>query len=223
MMRIGDRSFELVRGVSQFRVSIGGRKKKENEQAWMLDAHYVPSAEDYGREDGQPEYFRLTIHPFQFTVSDWRELSQLSEVHQEEHGKDPWLFHTDIENLVAKGRTSDEHLYMVAPGEFKCRHAGGYFFTCEFDGVFKDDEGEKEFTLLDQIPFGQVMLHPAINVKDPVAAGRVIAAREIKLTEFDQTRVTPPHWRREKYPEEPNAPLDSYHYVTLRTPWRQAR
>ena len=55
-------------------------------------------------------------------------------------------------------------------------------------------------------------------MKDPVAAAQVVAARELKLTAFDGSRVTRPDWRREK---EPEAPLDNCHYVTLRTPWRK--
>ena len=219
MLRMGQRSYELVRAVSHFHVTIGGRRREPGDQQWMLDAHYVPSAEDLGREDGDWEYLRLTIHPWEFKVADWRELAKLGVESQEECGADPVLFHTNIENLLARRKSRGETCHEVTPGIFKLRHNGGYFFTCEFDGAFEDDEGEKEFTLLDEVPFGEVTVHPPINVKDAVAAGCAIAAREIKLTEFDGSRVTPPDWRRE---EKADAPLDNYHHVRLRTPWRKA-
>jgi hypothetical protein len=219
MLRIGHRSYELVRPVSHFHVTIGGRRREATDQQWMLDAHYVPSAEDHGRENGDWEYLRLTIHPFGFKVSDWRELAKFGVDLQEDGVPDPVLFHTNMENLLAHhGERRREKCHAVGPGMFKARASGGYLFTCEFDGAFEDDEGEKEFTLLDEIPFGSVTVHPAINVKDPVAAGRAIAAREIKLTEFEGSHVTPPDWRRG---EKADAPLDSYHHVTLRTPWHR--
>lgn len=152
-------------------------------------------------------------------MSDWRELSKLGEESQEEGAADRYLFHTNLENLLARAHHHKEELHAVTPGVFRLRAAGGYFFTCEFDGMFKDEEGEKQFTLLDEVAFGEVLVHPPINVKDAVAAGRAIAARELKLTEFAGSRVTPPDWQRQN---QADAPLDNYHYVTLRTPWHQA-
>jgi|ERR1043166_681059 hypothetical protein len=218
MLRIGHRSYELVRGTSHFHVTIGGRKRQPTDQQWMFDAHYVPSAEDLGSENGHWEYLRLTIHPWGFKVSDWRELAKLGTDSQEEGAADPILFHTNIENLLARHNSCREKCHEVTPGIFKLRQSTGYFFTCEFDGAFEDKEGEKEFTLIDEVPFGEVTTHPPINVKDAATAGRAIASREIKLMEFDGSRVLGPDWRRE---EKADAPLDNYHHVTLRTPWRK--
>ena len=220
MLRIGQRSYELVRGASQILVSIGGRRRKADEQQWMIDAHYVPSAEDPGGGDGDDwEYLRLTIHPFGFRIPDWRELTKLRVECLEDPPADFILLHVNLENLLAGYPHHRDSAQTVAPGDLKLRRSGGYHFIWEFDGEYKTEDGVQELTVLDELPFGQATVYPSVNVKDPVVAGRAIAAREIKLTEMAGSHVLGPDWRREK---ETAAPLDSYHHVTLRTPWRNA-
>ena len=74
-----------------------------------------------------------------------------------------------------------------------------------------------ELRLLDEIPFAEVYAKVPINAADPVAAARAFATREVGLAETAAARTTPPDWRRE---ENPQAPLDSHHHVTLHTPWQ---
>jgi hypothetical protein len=216
MLQLGQRFYELVRGQGGFHLTIEPQKHPRSKQRWMFDAHYVPAERGPGRDDGEWEYLRLTIHPFDFAVSDWRELGNFGLETQGEEGADPILFHTTIENLLAE--ESEGACRRVDPGTFRARRGEGYLFHCEFKGVMERDGAEEELSLRDEIAFTEVMLRVPINAADPVVAARAIAASEVGPKEIDGGHVLRHDWRREKDDE---APLDNSHLVVLRTPWRR--
>jgi hypothetical protein len=218
MLRIGPRSYDLVRAQSGFHLVLEQSPSKQVNQTWRLDAHYVPQETHPPRADGLWEYLRLTLFAHNYAIDDWRDLTGLGLDPLDEGEESAWIGSGMIENLLAGRFAHDERDFV--PGDFVARRVAGYLFDCELDGVVRDEENaEEEVFLEDQIPFAGVSLHVPINAPDPIKTARAIVAREINLTECAQTRITQYDWRRE---EKPDARLDDAHRVSLETPWRNA-
>ena len=219
MLRIGSRSYDLVRAHSGFFLWHGLQRHVEHLQRWRMEFHYVPSDQDPGRPDATWEYLRLSMHPHDYCLADWRDLTGFrSRSFNEE--LNPLLNWTSLENLLSKSWFHKEELDNPCPENLTIRWNEGYLFTCELDGFLRrsDDAEEEDFHLLDQIPFAEATVEVPINAADPVATARAILAREIKLSECASSRITPHDWRREK---DPNAQLSPSHHVSILTPWRQ--
>jgi hypothetical protein len=238
MLHIGSRSYDLVRGQSEFSLTFDSPFHPQARQHWQLDAQYVPSDDDPGRDDGHWEHLRLTIQPFIFQVRDWRDLTGFRHKGSDPDNLDPILNNTVTENLLAREFQTHEEVYDVRPDSLTVKRLNGYLFSVELTGGFLRGDREDELHMLDEIPFAEVMVRVPLNAADPVATARAIMAREIGLTETGPARLTRHDWRRHpsslicdennivasrglgSHPS-PGAPLDTSHQVVLTTPWRK--
>jgi len=222
MLRIGQRSYQLIRAHSGFHVTVKHGDLQLGKHEWRFDAHYVPSDGDPGAgPTAEREYWQLRIHPMNFQTADWRQLVDYAV--NEDNRLDFYPCSAHIENLLSFHRAT-KNVRSVFVGDFRILRREGYLFTCEFDGEIRagstdDPEAEEvagEFRLLDEIPFATASVQVPINAADPVATARAIAARELVLTEtarthlrpYDAARVIP--WR--------SLGTDK-HSVMLETPW----
>src|SRR5260221_7975049 len=168
MLQIGSRSYQLVRGQSGFCVTIGHGDLgfPPGGQAWRLEAHYVPGDRDPGAPPEAPwEYWRLTINPMNFKLSDWRSLADPELWKEKEYDLPFYPLSVSIENLLPDGMARAK-ARAVRAGDFRVIWRKGFLFTCEFDGEIQSKDGEEvagEFRLLEEIPFAEVTVHVPIN------------------------------------------------------------
>jgi hypothetical protein len=216
MLKIGSREYSLVLANSGLHVSIQSRDDILGEQRWRLDAHYIPEPFQPPLESFTWEYLRLGIWGYAYRVDDWRELGGFGF----DSDSSPWLGVSSLENLIDLYRKNE--VTDILPGDLTIRRAERHLFHCEFDGVIRGADGtEQELFLCDQLPFASVSLPVPINASDPIKTARSIVARELKLTETCDERLTPYDWRRTD--NLPNPKLNPAHQVTLDTPWRLSR
>jgi hypothetical protein len=175
----------------------------------------VPAATLPTRDDGQWEYLRLTVQPFDFQANDWRELTGFRHVGAPDE-LDPDLDYCTVENLLAK-YDGKEETHEVSLDEIAVKPVDDYLFNVELAGIISYRGDEENLHLVEQLPFAEAILHVPINTTDPIAAARAKVAQAIGLKEIESARVVPADWRRKK---DPAAPLASNHSIALTTRWR---
>ncbi len=217
MLRIGFNHYELVRVHSGFSVTLTNKSDDaiKREQVWDLEAHYVPSEFRHTpREDGRPEYLRLSLRSEDYHVADWRELSGFGLDTED----DSWFCWAKLENLIAGFPYKAEN-WRVIPGWLEVKRAGDCLFHCEFFGCRKLADGtEEELEFKDELPFREVTAYVPINAADPLAKAKEMAARMLQLTDIAQSRVQAYDPAKNSYL---SLRINSHHCVTLQTPWRQ--
>ena len=231
MLTINDRRFSLVRASSGLDVTLGLEEYFGGQQHWRLVLYYVPADEDAGNRFGLPEQWCLAIDTISLKIADWREdLGRLRVGGDSENEFIPLI--GSFSNIVERGYTVPAS-FAMNPHELRVIRRDGLLLTMELDGEIREpdpDDGDKQakadakelrvtgdFHLMDEVPLTGALVHVPVNVKDPAAYARKIAARDLKLDDFsDRTHVTPYN------PESPwpRRIGRGTHMVSLTTRWR---
>ncbi len=213
MMRLGQLCYDLVLSQSGFLVTLHDSNNVRGPQAWQLDLHYVPAATNpQPRPPGECEYLELCFQPFRYHTADWRELSGFGPGPE----LDPILFNITLGNLLAGGHSCPRQ--SVFPGEITVTHLARYNFRCQFSGSVVWDDREYDLDVDDEISFTEATVEVPVNARDPLAAARAIARREIQLADCAGQHITLKDCREQKLFF---GSLNQGHSVTLQTPWRE--
>lgn len=231
MLRLGHRLHHLVPAHSGLHVTLDPNAHPLQRQTWRLDVHYVPGAEEGGLTGPwQWRYWQVRLDlGIALQTTDWRTLAEGLAADEDDLGPPPIC--CTIENLLAS-RTAQARVRNLAVGTLRFVRRDGWLLTCEADGEVLDGENASEpaaeetdaappgpFTLLEAVPFATATVHVPLNVADPEAAARRIAAREIGLKETARAYVR----RFQEGAYSPRFASRGKHTVTLETPWRAAR
>ena len=214
MMRLGPQCYEIIRSQSGFSVNLADANHVRGPQAWQLDLHYVPAATNpQPRPLWQGEYLDLCFQPFRYQTADWRELAGFGPGPD----LDPVLFNVTLGNLLAGGANGPRQ--SVCPDEITITHLTGYHFRCQFRGSVLWDDREYELEVDDEISFAEATVDVPVNARDPLAAARAIARREIQLADVAGHHVTLKDCCEQRMFFRS---LNQGHSVTLLTPWRES-
>ncbi len=190
---------------------------------WRMDLAFVPGDEDAGPPPwARHEMWRMHVGPIMgLRLEDWREWENLALFENEDVLP---IIGATMENLCS--RSLNPHSVEIHDCRFLKRE--GYGFICQMEGeVFPPEDGSAdedgvagEFRLLMEIPFVSVEIAVPVNATDPLAAGRALAEREIRLRDSARSKVTP-------FDPERAAGAFGHHYnkhtVRLETTWRGGR
>jgi len=213
-MRLGPQCYELVRSQSGFSANLTDPNDVRGSQAWQLDLHYVPAAANPRPQPlWEREYLELCFQPFRYHTPDWRDLSAFGPGPD----LDAVLFNITLGNLLAGGfRCPRQSVY---PDAITITHLAGYHFRCQFEGCVLWDDREYELEVDDEISFAEVTVDVPVNARDPLAAARAIARREIQLADCAGQHIAFKDCREQKMFFRS---LNQGHSVTLLTPWRES-
>lgn len=213
MMRLGPQRYDLVRSQSGFQVTLNPTNPAHGAQAWQLDLHYVPAETNpQPRPLWECEYLELCFQPFRYQTADWRKLSGFGPGPD----LDPVLFNITLGNLLAGGYSCSRQ--SAFPDDITITHLGGYNFRCQFSGRVCWDDREYDLEVDDEISFTEASVDVPVNARDPLAAARAIAQRDIQLTDCAGHHLTLKDCREQKMFFHS---LNQGHSVTLLTPWRE--
>lgn len=214
-MRLGPQRYELVRSQSGFSVMLQPAHPARGPQAWQLDLHYVPAETNpRPRPLWECEYLELCFQPFRFQTADWHNLSGFGFGSGPD--LDPILFNITLGNLLDGGHRCPRQ--SVFSDEITVNHLGGYHFRCQFSGSVCWDDREYDLEVDDEISFTEASVNVPVNSRDPLAAARAIAQREIQLADCAGHRLATADFRERKMFF---STLNQGHSVTLLTPWRE--
>lgn len=214
MMRLGPQRYDLVRSQSGFSATLHDSNHVRGPQAWQLDLHYVPAdTNPRPRPLWEREYLELCFQPFRFQTADWRELAGFGPGPD----LDPILFNITLGNLLAGGHSCSRQ--PVCPEGITVTHLAGYNFRCQFSGSVLWDDREYELELDDEIAFTEATVDVPVNARDPLAAARAIARREIQLADCAGRHISLKDCSEQRMFFKS---LNQGHAVTLLTPWRES-
>lgn len=174
MLKIGNEKHEVIENLTGMSAMLDPALSGWQRQMWRMELGFMPLP---GRSLpwDPPQIWQIVVYPIGFlTVTDWRDLA----------GRD-WFegdmpIMTSLENRCAGGRG---HIHSVNVGDCVAVRRNGKVFTLELDGEVETAEGYDgptgELQGLIEMPFSSIKVSVPANARDPVAAARALAAREL--------------------------------------------